>query len=402
MHGTYNHGPVPTLFEDKILVHWGHHSRDEESCGSRSLAKVGTFVDAERTAIDWGGAETVVELVPQAVPVKLRQWHYNPDIIDGVGASGVPRLINGRLYVVSGLDITHGFTNNFGVRVRAPGQTVPVEDWREALDGATPAERRNREDGLWTDVYWSMNGSYVQRWKLDERRVTLVPDSPLYKMSEPVQSLEVTPGRVKLIAPLLPPYANAEPFAHAPAQMQEDLASRASTKPRHRSYAPGTIHLAADGYNGLAHFTQFQRPDGKWVALRDNLLRMGHYYAAVKDRPEDFYPPAVPTNLQGSAMPVAGELPNGWVWVVCNKRKRYEMFLVLSRDGVVFDRTWSVLTIEGEPEPDSIGKAGGPQYFHAVTVGDNIWIVYSITKIQIGATRIPIRSLLAAYDGTGT
>ena len=36
---------------------------------------------------------------------------------------------------------------------------------------------------------------------------------------------------------------------------------------------------------------------------------------------------------------------------------------------------------------------GGPQYFQAVTVGDNIWVAYSIAKEQVGVTRIPLASL---------
>ncbi len=38
-------------------------------------------------------------------------------------------------------------------------------------------------------------------------------------------------------------------------------------------------------------------------------------------------------------------------------------------------------------------KGGGPQYFQAVTVGGNIWVVYSIGKSQVGLTRIPLAAL---------
>ena len=48
---------------------------------------------------------------------------------------------------------------------------------------------------------------------------------------------------------------------------------------RNPKYAKGTDKLAADGKNGLAHHTEFQRPDGKWVAVRDNLLNPHYYYA---------------------------------------------------------------------------------------------------------------------------
>jgi hypothetical protein len=339
----------------------------------------------------------MAEIAPPAVPVRRRRWSYEPEVIHGVCVDGALRLINGRLYLKGHLHATHGFSNDMGDHLAKPAGPVPAEHWRDALEGATPAECRNNPGGPWTDVYWDLGANFFQRWKLDERRVTLAPDSPMFKRGDPPATIEVTPGRLKKVAPLLDPYAGAAPLAEAPAQMQEDILKGTSVHfSRSPKYASAAARRqAADGKNGLAHHTEFRRPDGKWVVLRDNLLRMGFYYAAVKDRAEDFYPPAIQTNLPGSAMPAAGELPNGWVWVLCNKRKRYEMYLTLSKDGMLFDRTWSVLTLEGEPEPDSIGKAGGPQYFHALTVGANIWVVYSITKIKIGVTRIPIARLLA-------
>jgi hypothetical protein len=46
--------------------------------------------------------------------------------------------------------------------------------------------------------------------------------------------------------------------------------------------------------------------------------------------------------------------------------------------------------------PDGgVYKFGGPQYFKHVIVDGNIWVVYSITKEQLGLTRIPV----ALFDG---
>ena len=36
---------------------------------------------------------------------------------------------------------------------------------------------------------------------------------------------------------------------------------------------------------------------------------------------------------------------------------------------------------------------GGPQYFQAVTVGPNIWVVYSVAKEQVGITKISVTVL---------
>ena len=396
-HGTYSHGPNITLFEDKFIVQWYHHSRDEDAAGTCWIAKVGTFADASMSAVQWGGIETMADIVPQAAPLRHREWHYDPELIDGVCARGGLRLINGRLYVIGNLSATHGFLNDRCVQPSpGPGRPIPAANWCEKLEGADWRERRNSKGGPWGDVYWDMGGRYVRRWRLDDNRTTLIPDSPMYVMKEPVTSLEVTPGRVKRIIPLIEPYTSALPFAQAPADFQDDvLHGKAVCFRRSPKYASALAGMqAADGNHGLAHNTVFKRPDGKWVVLRDNLRRMGHYYAAVKDNEDDCFPLAIETNLPGAAMPAAGELPNGWVWVLGNKRGRREMYLALSRDGIVFDRTWSILTLDGTPEPGSIGKAGGPQYFHAIVLGDNIWVTYSITKMQIGVTRIPIGPLL--------
>ena len=93
-------------------------------------------------------------------------------------------------------------------------------------------------------------------------------------------------------------------------------------------------------------------------------------------------------------MPAAGEFHNGWVWILGNMRSRQDFYLSVSMNGIDFKRTRHLLTLTGTPEPDSIGKKGGPQYPHTVIVGNNIWIAYSITKMKEGVTRVPIDKLM--------
>ena len=92
-------------------------------------------------------------------------------------------------------------------------------------------------------------------------------------------------------------------------------------------------------------------------------------------------------------MPVAGELPDGRPWIICNNRTRRDMYLTLSNDGRTFDRTWLLMHNPRKPSDDGMHKGGGPQYFQAVTVNGNIWVVYSITKEQVGVSRIPLSLL---------
>lgn len=381
-HGTYNHHQRILIFQDKCIVYWTNHSRDENGPGQRLLAKVGTFTP-DRADIVWGGDETLVELSPAPMPVRRRGWTHDPEsMCEGYAASTL-ELINGRLYVRGSLVACHGWTDDvkYHGRCRKP---IPAAHWSDG---------RDRQRGFRWDLWWPLGMEFVQRWNLKGR--SLEPDSPLYKISEPLGRVEVTPGRFKTVPAPIEPYAGARPFAEAQAEMQEDVVhGKRERFQRSPKYAPGTDKLAADGKNGLAHHTEFRRPDGRWVAVRDNLLVPEYYYATVKDNRDEDYPPAVRTDLFGQAMPVAGELPDGRPWIVCNNGPRTDMYLTLSEDGVTFDKTWLLLHVDRVAEEGVCkGSRGGPQYFQAVTVGPNIWVVYSIAKEQVGATKIPLRLL---------
>ncbi|MCC6354997.1 MAG: hypothetical protein IT577_13995 [Verrucomicrobiae bacterium] len=379
-HGTYNHHQRIVIFGDKCIVYWTNHSRDENGPGQRLLAKVGTFAP-DQSDITWGGDETLVELSPAPMPVRRRGWSHDADVMREGYAAAMLQLINGRLYVRGSLVACHGWTNDvkFHGRCRKP---IPATSWNDG---------RDTERGFRWDLWWPLGMEFVQRWKIEGG--ALLPDSPLYKISEAMDRIEVTPDRFKRVPPPIEPFASARPFSEAPAEMQEDVVhGRRVQFQRSPKYAPGTDKLAADGKNGLAHHTEFRRPDGRWVTVRDNLLVPEYYYAAVKESIGDDYPPAVRTDLFGQAMPVAGELPDGRPWIICNNGPRTDMYLTLSRDGVTFDRTWLLLHVDRETDGGVCkGSRGGPQYFQAVTVGPNIWVVYSIAKEQIGATRIPLR-----------
>ena len=74
------------------------------------------------------------------------------------------------------------------------------------------------------------------------------------------------------------------------------------------------------------------------------------------------------------------------------------MFIVISRDGKVFDRTWFLLHRQLKDfTPGAMknegGPGGGPQYFAPAVVGESLWLVYSISKEHIGATRVPVAAL---------
>jgi hypothetical protein len=241
------------------------------------------------------------------------------------------------------------------------------------------------------DFWFNLGMEYVQEWKIENG--TLVPASPLYQITPQLTRVEVTPGRWKVVAPLQAPYTDMVPISRAPRdigrmferrpapkQTAEEIARQAAIRDRPQ-FKDGAHWLAADGKNGLAHFTEYRRPDGRYVSIRDNLLNAGHYYASVRDS-NGLYPPAMETNLYGSASPSAGTLPDGRMYILCNSQGRSDMFMVISRDGVTFDRTWNIKY-----------KGGGPQYYAPRIVGSNMWIFYSIRKTQMGVTKVPLANL---------
>ena len=381
-HGTYSHHQRLVVYQDKLIVYWTNHSHDENGPGQRVLAKVGTF-SPDRSAVEWGGDETLVELAPAPMPVRRRLWHHDPDVMYEGYASAMLQLINDKLYVRGSMVACHGWTNDVKYHGRCLSP-IPAECWSDS---------RDRTKGFRWDMWWPLGLGFAQAWRVEG--ASLVPDSPLYKMSDALTRVEVTPSRFKRVPTPVEPYKSARPFKEAPQAMQEDIVHGKRVRfQRNPKYAKGTDKLAADGKNGLAHHTEFQRPDGKWVAVRDNLLNPHYYYAAIKDRHDDDYPPAIRTNLFGQAMPVAGNLPDGRPWIICNNAPRTDMYLTLSEDGVTFDRTWLLLHIDRQTDGGVCkGSHGGPQYFQSVTVGPNIWVVYSVAKEQVGITKIPVAVL---------
>jgi hypothetical protein len=396
LHGYYNHGVEILLLGDKIILYWVNAGLNEGDRGTRVLGRVGTF-NPERTAIDWGGAETFFELLPPMAPVGRRPTRHDAKVINELEPSVVSFCVIGdRLYLFGSAMATHGYTDDLQYRMPMPGsEPIPPEHWSD--------EKKKNFDKF--DVFWHPGFNYVQRWRADGK--TIVPDTSIYRTSAELPArLEVNPGRFKELLPPGEPYAGAKPYAEAPEDFKNDVKNgKRKTFARFPKYASAeAIRAAANGKNGLAHHTEFRRPDGKWVAVRDNLLDKvawadTFYYAALKDKEDDCYPPGRKTSLLGSSMPIAGELPNGRPWIISRAGYRgSDMFLTLSADGVLFDRTWLVRHEEGDPDSGSKGVAGGPAHFKQVTVGDNIWVAYTVTKKKVWITRIPISKLMAQAD----
>ena len=383
-HGLYNHHQQFLLHGNKVIVYWTNHLQDENGPGQRLLAKVGTLTN-EGADIDWGGDETLLELAPPAMPATRRLADNGQDEINSAFLDGELTLSGGKLYLRGRLQACHGWTDDMRFHNSPLRQPVPEEHYCGGLD---------KKNGFRWDLYWFL-GSFVQQWDFVGGR--LVATSPIYFLADMPVFLQVTSALRKEVAPLNAPYLNAPLLKHAPSDIQNFIAQANRNRAPwqgHPRYAEGMFKRAANGKDGLAHWTEFRRPGGEWVVVRDNLLDAEVYYASVRASTSDTYPAGIRTNLFGTAMPVAGNLPDGSAWIVGGNRDRTDMYLTWSKDGITFDRSWS-LVHQRMKVTEGVSKTGygGPQYFKALTLADSLWIVYSIGKENMGLTRIPFSAL---------
>lgn len=381
VHGTYNHHQQFVVIDNTIIVYWTNHLRDENGPGQRILAKTGRF-SADGSTIDWCKDEEIVELVPPVHPAAKRPAADTCKVIKGAFVDSRISLINGRLFLKGRIQLCDGWTDNMRYHHLLNNDPVPDKHYNVSK---TKTHR--------FDIYWRLAG-FVQEWKLENGK--LKPASELYLTTDPIpEKLQVTPTILKTMGAYNPLYANAKHLKFAPKEFQDALRQKPTDFQRTPKYTRKTFQIAADGKNGLSHWTEFVRPDGKWVVVRDNLLNPVTYYAAIKDKKEDFYPPAKRTNLYGTAMPVSGELPDGTVWFVGSDAKRENAYITWSQDGINFDKTKLLIHLRYKAIESSICKPpyGGAQYFQTISRGNYIWIVFSVAKEKIGVIRIPMNLL---------
>lgn len=382
-HGLFNHDANIMLCndEEKIVVYWGNHAWDENAPGGRVLARAGAF-ENDGAAINW--AENVVELVPQPVALRRRTFvNSSTNICETYGRAKLYRVGDERIYLRGYVGARHGWCNVDG---NAESFPVSSENYSDARTD-TFKYGRGFDVGPWFWQRWFVTGTN------DFSNTTV-----MYKDREPLTSFQLAqnPTLTKPIEQASGAFTNTLPFSSAAPTFENDVLNRSKTTYYTTPYyASGTKSWSADGVDGLAHYSEYQRPDGKWVVIRDTIENPGKYYAALKDDIRDYYPPAYETALYGYAMPRAGTLPDGRCFIVGNSQDRCEMYITVSSDGIVFDKTWLVLHLAFDDAHDGIGKVipSGPMYFKSVIKGDFLWITYSIGKEQIGITRVPLSAL---------
>lgn len=146
----------------------------------------------------------------------------------------------------------------------------------------------------------------------------------------------------------------------------------------------------------------FVRRDGVIVAVFRNTS--GFSYASTsKDNGTSWSVPQKTTFPDSRARICTGTLPNGKIYLINNpgpgpdRRRgtgnRSLLTIALSDDGIVFDRAWLVRGEWTNTRFSGKGKANGWQYPHAVVWKDELFIVHSVNKEDVGLTRIALDKL---------
>ncbi len=391
-HGTWNHNVGRFVFEDRLIALWQNHAPDENGPGARQMAKIGKILNA-RGDVDWGGDETLVEIAPAPVPVRRRKIPSDRDAVRGAKANGGFREVDGRLLLCGSITLMHGMSSApVGYTGGSKLLTAPLKPEHFFFGPGVRAVRGGYAS-------WNVGFRFYQEWAIRDDR--LQPVSPMYRQGDWPETLALTTELTLPLEPLLPPYCDAASIEEAPGDLRAliERARDAGAQSGLR-YRPGTAKLAQDGKQALAHEAQYRRPDGSWVAVREYLRPKQEpvYHGAERADGDTYYPPARRTNLYGAIKPAAGELPDGQVFVVGNSTNRRSMYITVSRDGRVFDRSWFLLHKQlknytpGEMKREG-GSGSGPQYFVPAVVGESLWLIYSIAKEHIGVTRVPIKAL---------
>ncbi|MCP4747037.1 MAG: hypothetical protein GY874_12995 [Desulfobacteraceae bacterium] len=465
--GTYNHHVKHVIYKDNIILYWTNHGSDENGPGQRILASVGRFTNGYQS-IQW---QPVVELAPSPIQMKERKETFDrctdAEYIDGLRVSGHLRVVSDRLYFVGAFSSNYGFTAEPSKR----GLSMPEdleEQWiKEDYWYDSNQSCKNEQDKPCWDIFMDLGGKFYQRWGINDNG-TLESQSEKFQDSE-----ETLPSNIMFHEGCevdLIPIDNSEykfvPLPEEGSQIREDINNIISGKYqvffRVIRGVSGEAHLACgDMYPALKHPSYFIRPDGYKIVLKENAggyYSVAHLYKYALDYYKytlDFgynayeeqakrYLPGWESRLIGYGWSIAGELPDGRIWIIGNgDSDRRGMYITVSDEGRYFDKTWMLRSVDalkgGEKywkpgycdldqdghyhydQPPHLtgavrydqnvdfmqgqycftyglykGEFGGPAYFTAEIINDTMWIAYSVSKQNIGITRIPLNEAL--YD----
>lgn len=146
--------------------------------------------------------------------------------------------------------------------------------------------------------------------------------------------------------------------------------------------------------------SQYLRSDGSIVMFfRDQRSSFRKFFSVSTDRGVTWTKPALTNIPDARTKQCAGNLPDGTAFMVScpvNGKWRWPLVLLLSRDGVVFDK--AVLLRSGSPTDlpprryDGRYKTLGYSYPKALVQGGRLYVVYSTNKEDVECTIIPFET----------
>jgi hypothetical protein len=147
--------------------------------------------------------------------------------------------------------------------------------------------------------------------------------------------------------------------------------------------------------------SQYLQPDGTIVMLfRDQSSSFYKLVSVSKDRGETWTKTTLTSFPDARTKQCAGNLPDGTAYMVCcpvGSKQRYPLVLLLSNDGIIFDR--AILLRSGEKEELPIRKYEGRyktlgySYPKATIADGYLFIGYSLNKEAIACCRIKLSTL---------
>lgn len=148
--------------------------------------------------------------------------------------------------------------------------------------------------------------------------------------------------------------------------------------------------------------TCFRRPDGALVMLfRANRESLWLWASVSRDNGAN-WSKAERTEIPDAVSKMAsGILPDGTIYLVNNPSQKFgriPLSILISRNGITFDRGYAIRTEETNARFEGRAKGHGYQYPGAIVWRRALWVAYSINKEDVGVTRIPLDALAPPPD----
>ena len=145
----------------------------------------------------------------------------------------------------------------------------------------------------------------------------------------------------------------------------------------------------------------FYRGDGAVVMIfRDQQSSFKKLASVSKDNGVTWTTPEIVDTPDSRAKQSAGNLPNGWAFMVNNpsgNKNRFPLVITLSKNGFVFDKAYLLRSGGSDLQPmrfEGKYKRAGFSYPKSVIWGDYLYVSYATNKEDVELTRIPIDSLI--------